>query len=329
MKSIVIIILIVFMTIGIATATNTTDDTTKDQINSVNTNDNIINSDNTDNTKDTIKSSATSSNFNNTNINTNSDNNIDTTKNSITKENSNTTDNKINTIKETGSSNNESQISIKSESNTQLATHSSLNKINTTLGNKVVLTATFVDSNYKYLTSGKVAFKINGKTIGYANIINGKATLTYSTSSLTQGTYTITATYGGTNTQEKSTATNKMILTKDTTHSSIDQVVASVTNRVSFKATFVDSNYKYLTSGKVAFKINGKTIGYANIINGKATLTYSTSSLTQGTYTITATYGGTNTQEKSTATNKMILTKDTTHSSIDQVVASVTNRVSF
>ena len=283
---IVVTILILFLTMGIVTATNNTD------VNFISTNQIESNTDN---------------NFNGDNIDVN--NNIETKENYYTTNNKELVTTKSNVNNEVEFNNSiKTQQNIKSENNTQQSiTYGTVDKINTTVRNNLTFISTFVDKNNDYLSSGKVAFKINGKTIGYANITNGKAALMYNISSLSAKTYNITAVYGGNITQEPFTATNLLILTKNSSHSSIDQVVASVTNRVSFKATIVDSNYKYITSGKVAFKINGKTIGYANIINGKAILSYDTTYLSAKTYKITVVYGGSNNCYATTASNNMKL----------------------
>ena len=162
--------------------------------------------------------------------------------------------------------------------------------------NNVDLIATVADKTTNtYATGGTVVFKVNGITVGTATLKNGKATYKYSTSKLSAKNYTISASYSGSGiyASSKTTSNGKLTLMPIATKISLNSPSAYSTN-VLLKATVVDKvNGKYITEGQVVFKINGNTVGTADITNGKVSFTYNASDLYAGKYSITAVYGGT------------------------------------
>ena len=208
---------------------------------------------------------------------------------------------------------------IQSDTNKEktLKTAQAKNKTKITVSNKTVyvgknvgLVATVVDQNTKgYVAGGKVAFKVNGITVGVSTITNGKAYYTYSTKNLSPGTYKLQATYGGTSSLYTSQAQPGYLKIQPLATKISVAKVTSTSKKVTLKATIVDStNNKYIDGGKVAFKINGKTIGYSNITNGKASIGYDASGLYGGSYNITVKYGGTKTNSAKEATGKLVIT---------------------
>ncbi len=191
--------------------------------------------------------------------------------------------------------------SVKTASNSKLVVNKhnvsiTINNESIYYGQKVQLVVTVFDkTTNSYATSGKVAFKVSGTTVGYSNISNGKAYYTYDSSKLGIGKYTLSASYGGNSVaySNKTTNNNKLTVNKHTVLTSISNKTAYKNNNVQLVVTVVDKiTGKYVTSGKVAFKVNDKTVGYGTISNGKAYYTYNTSSLNTGSYSLSASYGG-------------------------------------
>lgn len=159
---------------------------------------------------------------------------------------------------------------------------------------KVELVATVVNKNTgKYVDGGNVLFKINGKTLGYANLNNGKAYYRYDITNLSPKTYTINTVFGGTSTLTGSRDTGYLKITEHQTEMTVTNKKIAYGENIKLVATVVDkSTGKYATGGNIAFKINGKTIGYSALVNGKAYYIYDAKSLKPKTYSITATYSG-------------------------------------
>lgn len=145
------------------------------------------------------------------------------------------------------------------------------------------------------ITEGKVVFKINGNTIGSANVNGGVASLTYKLDDMIPKNYTLTVKYGENSEYLESSASTTLTLLKHNSKITINNESVITRNTVKLTANVIDTDSgNKAQSGKVAFKINGKTIGYANVSEGKVSLSYLTTKLSAKTYNITATYGGNN-----------------------------------
>ena len=157
-------------------------------------------------------------------------------------------------------------------------------------GKTVQLKAQITSS--KTVNSGTVLFKINGITYGQTSVSNGIATMNYHiSSSFKNPTYTITAIYQGNDKFSESRANGTLHLNNVTkTSVKVTSITSYPGKTVQLKAQ-INSN-KAVNTGKVAFKINGKTIGTTNVKNSIATIKYTIpSSFKNPTYTITAVYG--------------------------------------
>lgn len=189
----------------------------------------------------------------------------------------------------------------------------------------------------KAVNNGKVVFKVNGKTVGYANVTNGLATLVYDSTSLTPKNYTITAKYGETSTLLGSMAESTLIVKKDSSSITVSNATVISKGTVKLNAKITNSKGNLATNGKVAFKINGKTVALVNATKGIATYTYTASSLSAKNYTITATYGGNNLYESSrslasilTVTpipTKVTINKASGYSTTVQLKATVVDKI--
>ena len=158
----------------------------------------------------------------------------------------------------------------------------------------VELVATVADKDTNtYANGGVVVFKVNGLSVGTATLKNGKSYYSYSTKNVSAGNYLISATYSGDGKYASSKTIDDGLLTLRPLPTKIATTnISSNQTKVILKATVVDKyNNAYIKNGTLLFKINGETIGTANIKNGKAQLKYDASNLFAGKYTITTVYG--------------------------------------
>lgn len=145
------------------------------------------------------------------------------------------------------------------------------------------------DDVFTQINKGKVTFKVNGKTLKdsngkviYAKVVNGTAIIeNYEVPSTWDNNTTIEATYTGSAEQAtlKSEKTNITINPTEPTMSIINVTSApSETIQITAQITQSDNPIK---TGKVVFKINGKTVKdsngkviYAKVTDGVATINY-------------------------------------------------------
>lgn len=200
-----------------------------------------------------------------------------------------------------------------------------------TVGNKVQFVATVVDSNTKnYISGGKVAFKVNSKTVGYGTVSRGKAYYTYDSSKLGVKSYKLTVVYGGTSKYTKASSNGYLHILSPASKITLSNKSVYAGNTVQLVATIVDKNTnKYISGGKVAFKINGNTVAHVSVSNGKAYYNYNSQTLDKGTYKLTATYSGNNIYDssKTTTTATLKVLKNTfTYAQIKEAAVYVRNQ---
>ncbi len=156
-------------------------------------------------------------------------------------------------------------------------------------GKAVLLTAT-VTSNGG-VAAGSVNF-YNGTTLLGAGSLNGAGVATLSTSNLSVGSYTLTASYQGDSNDTASTSTGvplTVIQATTGTQLASSSATAVVTTAVTFTATVTGNGG--IPTGNVTFMDGANTLG-SSAVNNAGVATYSTSSLAVGQHTITAVYGG-------------------------------------
>ena len=164
-----------------------------------------------------------------------------------------------------------------------------------TAGQSVTFTATVSPS----AATGTVTFFDGATSLGSGALSGGVATL--STSNLTSGTHSITATYGGNANYNVSTSTavsetvNTGAKTNTATSLGSNPNPSTSGQLVTFTATVSPS----AASGTVTFFDGASSLGSGALSGGVATL--STSSLTVGAHSITASYGGDNSYNVSTS----------------------------
>lgn len=170
-------------------------------------------------------------------------------------------------------------------------------------GSSITLKANITSKN-KPVNTGSVAFKINKKTIKTTKVSNGTAQIKYTIpTNFKDTTYTINIVYGENSKYTRSEATSKLTLTQPkviktatkptaTTRTKVTSITDFAGKTVTLKATVYRITDSYVKVGKVAFKINGKSVGTANVKNGVAQLRYKIpTSFKNAEYTITAVYG--------------------------------------
>ena len=167
------------------------------------------------------------------------------------------------------------------------------------------LQATLTNSIGENINGGKVTFKVNGKTVKdangkviYAKVVDGKATVQYTVPDNMNGkNINITATYSGTSKYNKATTSITTRVEKRTPTLETENVSGSAGTTIQLKATITDNNI-VINTGKIVFKINGKTVKdengkviYAKVINNQAIVNYTLpADMKSKDYNITATF---------------------------------------
>ena len=160
-----------------------------------------------------------------------------------------------------------------------------------TIGSNATITASiyYGQEIATNISKGKVSFKVNGKTLKdangkviYAKVVNGTATIEdfeVPESWAEEGT-TIQALYSGSGNLAKMTS-QKTEITISITEPTIttEDITASAGNTITLTATINSPNT--INSGKVVFKINGKTLKdasskviYTKVVNSQVSVTY-------------------------------------------------------
>jgi Bacterial Ig-like domain (group 3)/IPTL-CTERM motif len=179
-----------------------------------------------------------------------------------------------------------SQCSAAVQGATSTALASSRNP--STVGQSITFTATVTGST----PTGTVQFKDGAANLGSPVALSG-GVATLATSALMQGSHLITAVYGGdaNNVTSTSPVVNQVVnfaaAGATTTALASSQNPSTLGQAVTFTATVSGAT----PTGAVQFFDGASSLGTAAIGAGN-TATLTTSTLTQGTHTITAAYGG-------------------------------------
>ena len=173
-----------------------------------------------------------------------------------------------------------------------------------TAGETTTLTATVTDQLGNNITGGKIVFKINGKTLKdsngkviYAKVTDGIASIEYTIpDSYANKNLTLQVVYSGTNKYDSARYQDDISITKQQPSINTEDITSTQTSTITLKANITDGS-KVINTGKVVFKINGKTVKdsngkviYAKVVNNTVSVEYTLpSSYKAKTYTITAT----------------------------------------
>ena len=155
------------------------------------------------------------------------------------------------------------------------------------------------------ISKGKISFKVNGKTLKdvngkviYAKVINGTATIeNYPIPESWKEGSTIQAIYSGSTDLEKmSSEKTEITITATEPTITTEDITAQTGATITLKATI--NTDATINTGKVVFKINGKTLKdtngkviYTKVVNNEVTVEYTLpEEYTTGTYNITAVF---------------------------------------
>ncbi|MBR3213256.1 MAG: Ig-like domain repeat protein, partial [Methanosphaera sp.] len=194
-------------------------------------------------------------------------------------------------------------------------TQLNIEEVELTAGETVTLKATVTDQLGNPINGGKITFKVNGKTVKdangkvvYAKVIDGVATAEYTVpDNMAAQEVTITATYTGTSKFNKETATLTTTVTPKELTLTTSDVTATAGQTVTLTATLSDNT---INTGKIVFKINGKTVKdangkviYAKVVNGQVSVEYTLpENMKTGSYNLTAAYISSNNRIEETKT---------------------------
>jgi Bacterial Ig-like domain (group 3) len=216
------------------------------------------------------------------------------------------------------SANQSSAVTLQVQSPTITALAASPNPV--TAGQALTLTATVTSTT---TPSGTVNF-YNGSTLLGSATLNGSGVGTFSTSSLSAGTYSLTAQYQGSSNFFSSTSSaasvtvNAGAATSTTTGLAASPNPVTAGQSLTLTATVTGST---TPSGTVNF-YNGSTLLGSGTLNGSGVGTFSTSSLAAGTYSLTAQYLGNSSFLASTSSTASITVNAATTSTTTSLVAS-------
>ena len=146
------------------------------------------------------------------------------------------------------------------------------NNVTAKPGSTIQLNATFKTKDNILIPNGKVAFKINGKTIGHTNIKFGTAYFNYSIpKEYALKDYKLSVVYGGSSRFLKAQQNATLTLNKLNTKTDVKTEIVNSTLKININP--VDENNNTVSRGKVCVKINGKT-QKTYTINGKSTYNF-------------------------------------------------------
>jgi hypothetical protein len=160
--------------------------------------------------------------------------------------------------------------------------------------------------------SGTVTFSWNNQTIGTVTLNNGVATLPVSTTNLAAQSYSVTATYSGSDVFATSSDTEAGTLTAIPTSVNLTAAdigrtprntgTISAGDNAKLTATVTAFSGSATPSGEITFHAGSVDLGSASLNNaGVATLTLSSAGVPAGVYTMTASYSGNRTHAAATS----------------------------
>jgi Bacterial Ig-like domain (group 3) len=154
----------------------------------------------------------------------------------------------------------------------------------------VTFTATVTPASGSAAATGNVTFADGSTTLATVALSAGVATFT--TSTLGLGPHTITATYGGDTEHSGSSATLTQTIRRATSTTTLasSENPSLAGHAVTLTATVTGETGSAAPTGSVTFTEGATTLATVALSSGGAAFT--TSTLTTGSHTITATYGG-------------------------------------
>ncbi len=161
--------------------------------------------------------------------------------------------------------------------------------------------------------SGSVTFKDGSTTLGTGTVSATTGQATFTTSTLANGSHSMSAVYGGDTNFTTSTGTLTYSVGLASTTTTVTAVPASPAvfgQSVTFTATVAPVAPATATpTGTVTFKDGATQIGTTQTLSGSGTASVSTSSLAVASHTITATYSGSSGDNGSSGTLTYVVNK--------------------
>ena len=178
----------------------------------------------------------------------------------------------------------------------------------TSTNGQTTLSAIVLDEEGNIQTNGKVAFKVNGKTIETVKIQNGIAQTTFDSSKYNAKEYNITAIYGGNQITAKSTTNSTLTITKTTPKIQVENSNVKRSNNTTITVKLVDENGNNIASNtKIAVKLNGKTIQHTKSTNGILSLNLDLTQYKNSKYNLTIISGENSCYNKATIDTDLII----------------------
>ncbi len=163
--------------------------------------------------------------------------------------------------------------------------------INISSAAKTTIKANVTYENGTVANGTKAVFKINGKTIGSTLVKNGVASIDYIVPNKAN-TYPLILKIGESTVSNYNETTVNLVVNKRNPTVTIDSLIFAQSNsKVTLKAQLTDIGYAN-ASGKIGFKINGKTVATVQMVNSTAEYIYDVSHLKSGSHVVSIVYGG-------------------------------------
>jgi len=156
------------------------------------------------------------------------------------------------------------------------------------IGQSVTFTATVTSSGG--VPTGSVKFTDGATTLASSVAVNGSGVATFTTTALTSGSHTIIAAFTGTGGYQNSsdTAAAQLVLAATSTAVTSAPNPSTLGQSVTFTATVTSG--AGVPSGTVKFTEGATTLASGVALNASGIATFSTTALTAGSHTVTATF---------------------------------------
>ena len=189
----------------------------------------------------------------------------------------------------------ETSTSLKATKNTVLTIKRqdikvSTSTISATSGSTVTLKANVTYKNGTLANGQKAVFKLNGKTILSTTVVNGVASGSYTVPTAAK-TYSIMVKIGQSTLSNYKESNTTLTVSKITPTIEKDNVIFVQKGSYVYLHAGITNTGKVNATGKVSFKVNGKTVATVNVINNSADYRYY-ADLKYGTHNLSIVYGG-------------------------------------
>jgi hypothetical protein len=191
-------------------------------------------------------------------------------------------------------------------------------------GQSVTFTATVAPHSGSNFPTGTVTF-LDGTALG-AGALNASGVATFTTTALSAGTQSMTASYGGDNNDNSSVSNAVTVVVTQTAVATTTRLTASATQiaigqSVTFTAKVVPQSGKVVPVGSVKFFDGTKSLGRVSL-NAGGTTALSTTALAAGTHSITASYFGDNEDSSSVSNAVSVVVTQSTVATTTTLTAS-------